>query len=55
MGRTLPYPNDSVDVLIIEDGSHCQNMYPNIEEGWPNPTMSEAKATIRQRLAEWLL
>ena len=54
MGRIEPYPNDSVDVLIIEGGSHCQNMYPNIEEGWPNPTMAEAKATIKQRLAEWL-
>ena len=53
MGRTEPWPNDTVDVLIVKDGSHCQNMYPNIEDTWPNPTMAEAKSAIRARLSQW--
>ena len=55
MGRTEPWPNDTVDVLIVKDGSHCQNMYPKIEDTWPNPTMAAAKSRIRARLAEWTL
>ena len=52
MGRTEPWPNNDNDVLIIEDGSHCQNMYPNIENNWPS--MALAKSTIRARLEQWL-
>ena len=55
MGRTEPWPNNDNDVLIIKDGSHCQNMYPNIENNWPNPTMALAKSTIRARLEQWVL
>ena len=51
MGRTEPWPNEDVDVLVIEGASHCQDCW-GIHDNWPQ--MKLAKSKIRQRLQEWI-
>ena len=50
MGRTEPWPNEDVDVMVIEGASHCQDYWGN-HDNWPQ--MKLAKSKIRQRLQEW--
>ena len=51
MGRTEPWPNDDVDVIIVEGASHCQDGILGIEDNWPE--MKLAKSKIRKRLQQW--
>lgn len=51
MGRTEPWPNQDVDVIIVDGASHCQDTQLGVEDNWPE--MKLAKSKIRQKLQKW--
>ena len=44
--------NNLVDVVVVKEGSHCQDMYPGVEVGWPE--MAAAKELVVDRIQRWL-
>ena len=51
MGRTEPWPNQDVDVIIVDGASHCQDTQLGVEDN--SPEMKLAKLKIRQKLQKW--